>query len=99
MRIEAKRVRYTCEALAPVLGKRASRLARAANELQDVLGEHQDAVVAGDWLRAHSAADGVVTAFTVGELAALELVARDDARSRWPAAWKTVRRLRPAKWK
>lgn len=99
VRIEAKRMRYMSEALAPIFGKRASRLARAANELQDVLGEHQDAVVARDWLRAHADADGVATAYTIGELAAMQLLTRDTARSRWPAAWKTVRRWRPTKWK
>lgn len=98
VRIATKRLRFACEAVESVFGKRARRLARAANELQDVLGEHRDAVVARDWLRDHSAADGAATAFALGELAALELVARDRAEARWPAAWKTLRRRRPTKW-
>ena len=89
----------TNEALAPVFGKRAAALARSAKELQDVLGEHQDAVVARDWLREHASADGSHTAFALGELAAMQLVIRDNARARWKESWKSMRRSRPTKWK
>ncbi len=87
-RIDAKRVRYGAEALAPVFGKRAARFAVAAEELQEVLGEHQDAVVAMAWLadRGIEAEDRAV-AFTAGRLAELESASRDRARKRWPKAW------------
>ncbi len=52
VRIRAKRARYASEAVAPVFGKRAREFARAMAAVQDVLGEHQDAVVASEWLRA-----------------------------------------------
>lgn len=94
-RIRAKRVRYATEAVAPVFGKRAKALAAAAAELQDVLGEHQDAVVAGAWLR--DAATGP-WAFVAGELAALEAEAARDARSAWPAAWKALSKKRLRFW-
>lgn len=42
----AKRLRYAAEAVAPAVGKPADRLAAAAEDLQEVLGEHQDAVTA-----------------------------------------------------
>ncbi len=58
-RIRAKRVRYAAEALAPVFGKRARAFAQAAVGLQDVLGEHQDSVVAAAWLREVVRADTV----------------------------------------
>ena len=45
-RIRAKRVRYAAEAVTPVFGKRAANFAKAAADLQEVLGEHQDSVVA-----------------------------------------------------
>ena len=99
VRIAAKRLRYTSDALAPVFGKRAQRLARGATDLQDVLGEHQDAVVARSWLRDHVAADGTAGAYAVGELAALELIARDAAREHWTRVWSGLRRWRPAKWR
>jgi CHAD domain-containing protein len=41
-----KRARYAVELLRPLDGKRANRLADQVSELQDALGEHQDAVVA-----------------------------------------------------
>lgn len=47
----AKRARYTAEMVAPVLSgaaaKGARRFIRGATRVQDVLGEHQDAIVAG----------------------------------------------------
>jgi CHAD domain-containing protein len=42
----AKRARYAAEAAVPALGGAASRQAAAAKELQQVLGDHHDSVVA-----------------------------------------------------
>ena len=42
----AKRARYAAEAAVPALGAAASRQAAAAKELQQVLGDHHDSVVA-----------------------------------------------------
>src|SRR5262249_47286486 len=51
LRIKAKRARYAAE-LAQLAGvKGARRAVGAAKELQDVIGEHQDAVVAEERLR------------------------------------------------
>lgn len=94
-RIRAKRMRYAAEAVAPLFGKRARAFALAAAGLQDVLGEHQDAVVAGAWLReAGVGAD----AFVAGQLAALEAQAARDARAKWPGAWKALSRKRLRFW-
>src|SRR5690606_14724630 len=43
-RIRAKRARYAAEAVAPVLGKDAKRLAKRLSRVTDLLGDHQDAV-------------------------------------------------------
>ena len=51
VRIHAKRARYAAELARPALGKRAVPFLEAAKELQDVLGTHQDAVVAEQVLR------------------------------------------------
>ncbi len=51
IRILAKRTRYAAEAAAPLVGKKAKAFAVAVAELQEVLGDHQDAVVAEAWLR------------------------------------------------
>ena len=94
-RIRAKRVRYAAEAVAPVFGKPARKFAEAAADLQDVLGEHQDAVVAGAWLREAKAG---AHAFVAGELAAFETEAGGAARGRWPAAWKALARKKLRFW-
>lgn len=92
-RIAAKRVRYGAEALAPVFGKRAARFAVAAEALQEVLGEHQDAVVAMSWLADRGMeVDDRAVAFTAGRLAELEVDSRDRAREAWPKAWKRLER-------
>jgi CHAD domain-containing protein len=92
VRILAKRCRYAAEACAPSLGKPAHKLALAARELQDVLGEFNDAVVAERWLRdwANHTRSGA-GAFAAGELAALEREAASQARAQWPKAWKHVK--------
>jgi CHAD domain-containing protein len=96
VRIRAKRARYAAEAVAPVFGKRAEAFAEAAADLQDVLGDHQDSVVARAWLR--EAAEGGADAFVAGELAAIEAQAAADARAAWPKAWKALSRKRLRFW-
>jgi CHAD domain-containing protein len=51
VRIKAKRARYAAEAAAVAVGKPAERFAKVVAELQDVLGDHHDAVTAEAWLR------------------------------------------------
>jgi CHAD domain-containing protein len=92
VRIGAKRVRYAAEAVAPVLGRKAARFARAAAELQTILGEHHDAVVTGRLLRERSTGAPSEVAFAAGELAGLEQAAADQARSEWVGAWKRLRK-------
>jgi CHAD domain-containing protein len=91
IRIRAKRVRYAAEAVAPMLGKPTKRFAEAAADLQTILGEHNDAVVAEAWLRSW-AADGRSgdAAFAAGMLAGIERAAAQTARDRWRKAWKAV---------
>lgn len=62
----AKRVRYGAEAAEPVLGAPARRVVERAKAFQDLLGEHQDAVVARPVLReialdAHAAGESAFT--------------------------------------
>ena len=69
MRIQGKRARYAAELAAPAEGKRVGRFVDAARELQDVLGEHQDAVVAVRQLRELArVADRTDTALVAGRL-------------------------------
>jgi CHAD domain-containing protein len=91
VRIRAKRVRYAADAVAPIVGKPARRFADAAAALQAILGEHNDAVVAGTWLRTWAAMRrSGDAAFAAGMLAGIERAAADDAQRRWRKMWKDV---------
>jgi len=97
----AKRARYASEAIQPAVGRPAKDFARCAAALQDVLGEHQDAVVAEEWLREHASSGQdhrTDQAFVAGQLVSLERQAGDDAREQWWGAWKKLRRVRPSHW-
>jgi CHAD domain-containing protein len=83
------------------LGKRAryaSELAghgdvvRRAKAFQDVLGEHQDAVVAETRLRALAASASPAEAIAAGRLLEREEARRDAARDAWPAVWRRLER-------
>jgi CHAD domain-containing protein len=92
-RKQAKRLRYAGEAVAPVFGAPAEEFASINTRLQDLLGEHQDAVITRDLLRGwgRAAAErGEPTAFTLGVL-----LGRQECRARnavrefveyWPEA-------------
>ena len=88
VRIRVKRCRYAAEAVAPALGKRAFAFAAAAAALQDVLGDHNDAVAAEAWLGEWaSRRRSVNEAFAAGELAGLERARGQRTRRRWRKTW------------
>jgi len=97
VRILAKRLRYAAEAVAPVVGRRASALAGAAAGVQEVLGDLHDAVVAADWLRAHAGSDPA-RAFATGELFAMEMAKAAEQRTLWPNAWRKLDRPKLRSW-
>ncbi|QTG80405.1 CYTH and CHAD domain-containing protein [Arthrobacter crystallopoietes] len=90
VRIGAKRLRYAAEAAIPVGGKRAQRLAEAAQRVQQSLGVHQDTVLTRDLLRRLGA--GVVlqneNGFSYGRLHALEQFAAENAEAAFRREWK-----------
>jgi CHAD domain-containing protein len=99
VRIRTKRVRYAAEAVSPLFGKQARELADAAAALQDVLGEHNDAVNAARWLRQSvQGARSPQASFVAGELAGLERWAADEARASWPKTWKRLSKRRLRAW-
>jgi CHAD domain-containing protein len=95
IRILAKRARYAAEAVGPV-APGAAAFARAAAKLQTILGEHQDSVTAQAWLR--SARVSGRRAFVAGQLIALEHIAAEDARAKWPKVWKALDRKQLREW-
>lgn len=99
VRIEAKRLRYSCEAAAPIFGQPATRLAKIAASLQESLGENQDAAIAAALLRTMATQrGGSAVAFTLGLLHAKQsdagIAAREDFRDRW----KSVSRSKSLSW-
>jgi CHAD domain-containing protein len=91
IRILAKRVRYASEAVAPSVGSPALRFAEAAAQLQGLLGEHQDAVVAAAWLRTWSAGGASSdAAFAAGTIAGLERARADAMRTGWRRLWRRL---------
>lgn len=71
-----KRARYATELAAPVLGKKADKIIAGRKDLQDVLGEHQDSIVAAEFLRTEGTRIGIRSGqngFTYGLLYGREL--------------------------
>jgi CHAD domain-containing protein len=97
VRIHAKRCRYASEAVAPVVGKAAQRFATAVAEVQTVLGDFHDAVVAEQWLRS-AAPGGTDKAVVAGELIALERLDAAGLRAGWKSAWKKASAKKLRSW-
>jgi CHAD domain-containing protein len=90
-RIRVKRARYSAELAAHELGARGERFVSAAKKLQDVLGEHQDAVVAQERLRA-LALRMPEAAVGAGRLLEREWGRVTATRADWPDAWKRLKK-------
>jgi CHAD domain-containing protein len=95
-----KRARYAVEVLRPVDGKPANRLRKRLGDLQDVLGDHQDAVVTAALLRrqAMRAFTGGENTFTYGLLTGRQQQAAADSRARIDAARKRAGAKRVRGW-
>lgn len=98
VRIRAKRARYAAEAVTPVFGGPARRFARRLAEVQDVLGRHQDAVVARAWLAKAASESSPSDAYLLGMVAREESRVAGECRRAFPAAWDAVRRPRLRSW-
>ncbi|HXL41462.1 MAG TPA: CYTH and CHAD domain-containing protein [Actinomycetota bacterium] len=98
VRKRAKQLRYASEAAAPVRGRPAVKLAGAAENLQEVLGEFHDAVVSAGWLRDHAGTEGVSTALVAGRIVEREERRRAEQRSAWPKAWKRLKSKKRRGW-
>jgi CHAD domain-containing protein len=100
VRKSAKRLRYAAEAASPVFGNQSAALARAAEGIQEILGDFQDSVVTRETLltlAAQSAAGGG-NGFSYGRLHALEQLRGDQARARFYDVWQKAR-PKPLDWK
>jgi CHAD domain-containing protein len=99
IRIRGKRARYAAELAESSAGKRATRFIEEAKAFQDVLGEHQDSVVAEERLRsALRRIGGKTFAFTAGRLIEREETRRQVARAAFPEVWKRLEKRGREAW-
>jgi CHAD domain-containing protein len=81
-----KRARYAAELVS------RKEFVRCAKALQDVLGEHQDAVVAAARLRRLAVGASPGQALAAGRLVEREQARRAATRATWREAWKRLRK-------
>ncbi len=86
VRKDAKRLRHVAESAAPVHGKRAAKIAKAAHRQQQVLGDFHDSVVARDLLAKLAAApdlpEAVASAYVTLHTRQVQLAADAEAEYR-----------------
>ena len=86
IRKTGKRARYAAE----LVGRR--KAVRRAKAFQDVLGEHQDAVVAADRVRKLAASATPEQTLAAGRLVEREEERRAAARAEWRKAWRQLQK-------
>ena len=92
-RILGKRARYAAEFAEPELGKAGRRFVARAKAFQDILGAHQDAIVAEARLRSLlGSTAGPGAAFAAGRLVEQERARRREMREALPRAWQKLER-------
>lgn len=83
-RLAAKRARYAGELALTSCGRKAERLARRAETIQTLLGDHQDSVVAEARLQSLALDASPAAAFVAGRIAERERERREAARAKLP---------------
>jgi CHAD domain-containing protein len=99
LRIRGKRARYAAELAAPLEGRPARRFVKRAKRFQDVLGEHQDAVLAERTIRqlARRLPDHAAS-LAAGRLLAQARQRRRGVRRRLRPEWKRLARAGRKAW-
>jgi CHAD domain-containing protein len=67
-------------------------------DLQDVLGVHQDAVLAESWLRDIASNASGREVFVAGQLASLEHLDIERTRAAWRDVWRMAHKKRLRQW-
>ena len=93
-RKSARRARYAAEAMTPAVGRKAARFAKRMKQVQSVLGEHQDSVIAAAQARdlgigAHLAGEN---AFSYGLLCEQGICEGERLQARARRLWKKASR-------
>jgi CHAD domain-containing protein len=99
IRIQGKRARYAAELAECSVGKPAKRFLRQAKTLQDLLGEHHDALVTQQRLRKLlGQARGKFAAFAVGRLVERQCERCRKTRTRLPNVWAKLEKRGQKAW-
>ena len=96
----AKKARYTADLVKPTGGKKVARYLDNIKQVQQVLGDFQDAVVA----EAHITeflpeAQGTGQAFALGRMAELQAVRKRRVSADFPPAWRKVAKSGRKAWR
>jgi CHAD domain-containing protein len=97
----AKQVRYASDAIQPAFGADAAAFSKRSKRVQEVLGEHQDSVMATAILRdlglaAH--AEAGESSFTFGLLVGVEQARAAEARRHLQPVWSKASRRKYRRW-
>jgi CHAD domain-containing protein len=104
LRKRAKRARYIAELISPIIGSRkdpsASRFIRLVTEVQDALGEHQDAVVAAAQVEQCLAENGENSSLIEagGHLIEGQHKAAQAAKTAFFKVWDKLDRKKSTRW-
>lgn len=99
IRIQGKRARYAAELSERSVGKPVSRFLRQAQVLQNLLGEHHDALVTEQRLRKLlGQGRGKFTVFAVGRLVERQCERRRSALARLPNVWAKLEKRGQKAW-
>jgi CHAD domain-containing protein len=91
VRRRAKQARYSAELVKATSGKGAAAYLSKLKDLQDVLGEHQDATVAEARVREHlDEVEDKPSVFALGRLVERQVARKRAARADFPQAWRPV---------
>jgi CHAD domain-containing protein len=98
VRIRGKRVRYAADAASLAI-KDAAPMAKALAEMQDVLGEEHDALVAEEWLRGIAVTNvSRAEAVVIGMLIAVEQREAREWGAKWADTWAAVSKRKVRQW-
>ena len=97
IRIKVKRARYAAELVGPGLGRPGQRFIDKAKTVQDILGEHQDAVTAERYIRRAIGA-GPAARRLADQLIRRQIARRAAAREAFAAQWPKLKRRGRRMW-
>jgi CHAD domain-containing protein len=98
-RIDAKKARYTVEAVTPVFGAPAKAFAQQLARVTDLLGRHQDCAIAADTVAGMLDRDtGPRAAFALGALYEQQRAELRSVRREFLALWPEIEQPRWRRW-